>query len=182
MAREQRDNVSDACEQALTPRAVVARFARAMEAELCVHDASKGDWRAESLYRLLNAAHAELQELDEAVMEYRAARATHRVFGDGEDAEDTWLAERLLSEAQSAVRSEAADLALYAMMIADACGALPETVRRDGRGRAVSPTTDGGRSRGGARCVDCGGSQVVGDGWPCPTCSHEPRGDGECAR
>lgn len=80
------------------PRAQVQRFALAMEAELRAND-HKGGWHACTLSWLLRRLRVEVNELE------RAIKHKQRVGAE--------------------VLSEAADVANFAMMIADNCGALP---------------------------------------------------------
>ena len=98
--------------QVSEPRAIIRHFAAAMERKLAANDGVKGGWRDDGKFQLLRCLRAECDELSDAL--YEALRTG-------------WAN-------TAAIRDEACDVALYALMIADVCGALPPT---DERGRAV---------------------------------------------
>lgn len=89
-------------------RPEVLALARAMEEKLRKHD-HKGGWQEETTRHLLDRARDEIEELDQAVSCATDRHCTH-----------------LGSEAEKlkAVLAEAADVANFAMMTADVCGAL----------------------------------------------------------
>lgn len=88
-------------------RPFVQAFAAAMEAKLAANDHKPAWRRTAETDPLLPALRAEVGELAEAVL------ALYTSGGD-----------------TSAVLNKAADVALYAAMIADVCEALPETTDR----------------------------------------------------
>lgn len=94
-------------------RPLIQAFAEAMEAKLASNDAVKGEWRDEPTMPLLRALRGEVTELADAISAY------------------------YLGQSADVVLAEAADVALYALMIADVCGALPETTNR-GRTSALT--------------------------------------------
>lgn len=98
------------------PRAIVQAFAAAMERKLAANDGVKGGWEGVDWIDHYCALLAEIGELV-------AALSVLEEYGRHGVVED---------EARQAVIDEAADVALYAMMIADIVGALPPT---DERGR-----------------------------------------------
>ena len=103
------------------PRAIIRHFAAAMERKLAANDDVKGGWRGERHHHrvptLLNALDEEMRELAAALAWYRQATET---------------TQPTKAEALQDVLAEAADVANYAMLIADVVGALPPT---DERGR-----------------------------------------------
>jgi hypothetical protein len=94
-------------------RPEVAAFALLMEAKLREND-HKGGWKDESIAYLSRRCGNELKEL-RGRLEQR-----HREIMKG------WppVAERTLPEIVVSIGREAADVANFAMMIADVCGAL----------------------------------------------------------
>ena len=107
------------------PRAIIRHFAAAMEAKLAANDGVKGGWRAATTQadmrrwkalRHLKALREEVDELEDALIRMASLRRE----ADAEQVQNILL--------------EAADVANYAMLIADVVGALPPT---DERGRAV---------------------------------------------
>ena len=101
--------------QANEPRAIIRHFAAAMERKLAAND-DKSSWQNTGWMKYYRALMDELCELLEAI----------RALEDG----SRWGMEE--SPLRDDVLHEAADCANYLMMIADVCGALPET---DWRGR-----------------------------------------------
>ena len=95
------------------PRAIIRHFAAAMERKLAANDGVKGEWRnpasQDDALDLLALLRREVDELTEVLC------------GAGDGPADAL--------------SEACDVALFAAMIADACGALPPTTDR---GRAYA--------------------------------------------
>ncbi len=81
-------------------RPVVGAFAHAMEARLAAND-HKGGWQGEDVFWLLGRIRSERMELVDAVGMLIAGKTT-----------------------PEAVLREAADVANFAMMVADVCGAL----------------------------------------------------------
>lgn len=115
--RKQRDA------QANEPRAIIRAFAQAMERKLAANDGVKGDWRSIPWPVLLTHLNSEVGELRDALTAafVNAANMTP----DGESL-------IFVPDDVQAVLMEAADVALYALMLADRVGALPPT---DERGR-----------------------------------------------
>ena len=98
---------SEASESAVVMRLSVKRFAAAMEAELAAND-HKGGWEHDSAGALLRRLAQEVEELRRALQK----RVPARLAGGREH-------HRVRSELQAAVLSEAADIANFAMMIAE---------------------------------------------------------------
>lgn len=95
-------------------RPEVQRFAEIMEAKLVANDHKPG-WKGDSAIALLNRLWEESNELGEAI----AARP----YG---------IANDLLNASERAhIAAEAADVANFAMMIADVCGGLAPTKKVD---------------------------------------------------
>lgn len=151
-------------ERALRP--VVQAFARAMEAELREND-YKGGWEDMGTEYLMERLASETQELAAAVAAIRWGWA-----GLGPKKEEG---------AVMRVRSEAADVANFAMMVADVCGSLSRAPAQ-GPSEVERPVLGG-------RCCSCGYEGE--EGTPCPVqedgthCEHWWDGPEEttpCAR
>ncbi len=99
-----------------TPRPIITAFATAMERTLARHDAAKGEWKWRNAHEALEWLREKFAELVEAV-----DWPVERFLSGGED---DWTA---------AVRAEAADVALCALIVADCCGTLPFTTDRGRR-------------------------------------------------
>ncbi len=105
------------------PRTIIQAFAQAMERKLAANDGMKGGWRAATTQadmrrwkalRHLKALREEVAELEDALIRMDSLRR------------------EVSAEQVRNILMEAADVSLYALMIADVCGALPPT---DERGR-----------------------------------------------
>lgn len=72
------------------PRAIIRAFAAAMEGKLAVNDGVKGGWRAESHRDLLRHLHAEVAELEAAVMAIVRDVATEDTLAYEGDAGDDY--------------------------------------------------------------------------------------------
>ena len=94
-----------------TVRPEVAAMALAMESRLQANE-HKGGWRDETFVFLAARVEDELRELREAIAKYSLAK----FYGDGASNDEVVAREDVLHEA--------ADVANFAMMIADNCGAL----------------------------------------------------------
>lgn len=99
--------------QANEPRAIIQAFAAAMERKLAANDGVKGGWRDGTGWNPQSGLRQRLQEEVGELLE----SLDDFTWRDG---------------SEEAVLLEAADVALYAMMLADIVGALPPT---DDRGR-----------------------------------------------
>lgn len=100
--------------QRLTLRPEVEAFAQAMERKLLAND-HKGGWRCDDPHALLDRLHDEAAELDNIrhLMHACVIRRAEYPVGQGDP-----------SIHAARVLDEAADVANFAMMIADVCGAL----------------------------------------------------------
>ena len=121
------------------PRAVVQAFALAMERKLAANDGGKGNWHDDGEWNHLLYAEAEMDELKQAMADYRNALATmfqRAIFPDENAAEKqraaVETAMQRVNDLKQAVLDEAADVANYLMFACDVIGALPPT---DERGR-----------------------------------------------
>lgn len=106
-----------AAQAADEPRAIVRAFARAMERKLAANEHKPG-WKQDSPFDLLRRLREEVAELVDAVNDL-----THVHMGQSP---------RTIPETTTAILCEAADVANFALFVADVCGALPST---DERGR-----------------------------------------------
>ena len=125
--------------QADEPRAIVRAFALAMERKLAANDGGKGNWHDDGEWNHLLYAEAEMDELKQAMADYRNALATMfqaAIFPDENAAEKqraaVETAMQRVNDLKQAVLDEAADVANYLMFACDVIGALPKT---DERGR-----------------------------------------------
>lgn len=106
----------------LPVRKEVAAFALLMEEVLKAND-HKGDWKEASMDELLYLVDGELTEVSEAIDPYEEALSA---------GEDTTLVSKHLGK-------EAADIANYAMMIADNSGALKPYLQQLGDAKNENP-------------------------------------------
>jgi hypothetical protein len=100
-------------------RPEVRRFAELMEEKLRAND-HKGGWQGDSAFDLVARASEELDELDVAVSQHLARRAELPAV------RSHWLPNAMR------VAREAADVANFAMMVADVCGALAPAEGKEG--------------------------------------------------
>lgn len=128
----------DAPQLADEPRAIVRAFALAMERKLAANDEGKGNWHDDGEWNHLLYAEAEMDELKQAMADFRNALAMMfqvAIFPDENDVSamgKAIKARQRVNELKQAVLDEAADVANYLMFACDVIGALPPT---DERGR-----------------------------------------------
>jgi NTP pyrophosphatase (non-canonical NTP hydrolase) len=104
-------------------RPEVLAFAAAMETEL-IENSHKGGWDGCEPGWLLRRLGQEVGELRRALRAYRRAKDT---------AERKGIYDAPLTKERDALRSEAADVGNFAMMIVDVCDALRPAAPADGR-------------------------------------------------
>lgn len=161
-----------------TLRPEVLAFAQAMEAKLREND-HKGGWKNDDPRALLRRLREETDELDPAVTAYEARRRERP--GDDDH----------VAEASRRVLREAADVANFAMMIADVCGALSvsPSATREGEAKAdrACGNADCKVSTGICDSLTFGRGDLDDNGYweiPCGPCAreHERRhpDDGPC--